>query len=230
MWMLMLTMTAQADPPYGGKEQAVEHMRGHFDAATRAVWGIARGDLDEVHEAAEELDHRTTEIPVTWRGKVDGMRSAARRLSTSSTVAGASARMGTLAESCSNCHESVPGGPKLAPVQQQMGERDPASDHARAWYWLWLGLSMSDDAAWSSGAQALGAAPEHEKTADQAASWAALGERARAAKLGERGFVFRQAMSACARCHDDAGVKLDAKLDLGDETVLTPGASGPPAE
>lgn len=230
MWILMLTLTAQAEPPYGSKEAAVAHMRGHFDAATRGVWGVARGDLDAVHEAAEVLDHRTKDIPVTWFGKVGAMQSAARRLVEAETLQGAAARLDTLAESCAHCHESVPDGPTLSPEQQTMSDRTPESDHARAWYWLWLGLAFNDDAAWSSGAQALGTAPEKRGTADKAKAYAKLGERARAATADERAFVFRQTLTSCSSCHAVARVRLDAEPNVGMTISATPGSSGPPSE
>jgi len=206
-------------------------MRGHFDAATRTAWGVARGDLETVREAASELDHRTRNVPVDWFGKIDLMRSAARRLTEARTLQGASARVGTLAESCSYCHRSVTQGPELAATQQQMTDRSPESDHARSWYWLWLGLTLADDTAWSNGAAAAGTAPAHPGTEKQVERYALLGERAREVTTAEeRAFVFRETLGTCARCHAVAGVRLSGELDVGAEIATAPGASGPPAE
>lgn len=227
----MLTWTAQAEPPYGSQEKAVEHMREHFDSATRVAWGVARGDVSTVHEAAGELDHYTRNVPVSWFGKVDLMRTAARRLTNVKTVEKAAARLGTLSESCSYCHESVKDGPTLSPEQQRMGNRTPESDHRRAWYWMWLGLTLGDDTAWRNGAAAHGTAPTHPGTEEQLAQYARIGERAReVTDASDRGVVFRQTMSSCARCHAIAGVRLEKAFDVGAEIAATPGASSPPAE
>lgn len=227
-WMLL--WTAQAAPPYGSKEEAVEHMRDHFDSATRVAWAVARGDIDDVHEAAEELDHRTKDVPVTWFGKLDLMRSAARRLQVAKTADGAAARMGTLAESCSYCHQTVSDGPELAPAQQRMTERSPESDHAKSWYYMWLGIGLADDAAWRSGAYAH-SAPAHPGTEKLVKQYEKLGQRAReATDAGDRGVIFRQTLGSCARCHAIAGVRLDETFDVGSAINTAPGASGPPAE
>ena len=231
MWIWMLMWTAQAAPPYGSKEEAVEHMRDHFDAATNTAWAVARGDIADVQAAAKVLDHRTRDVPVTWFGKIDLMRTAARRLMDVRTVDGAAARVGTLAESCSYCHQSVGDGPTLAPAQQTMADRSAQSDHARSWYWLWLGVTFADDAAWRSGAQASGTAPAAPGTDKQVARYAKLGQRATEVQSNEdRAFAFRQILGSCARCHAVAGVRLSETFDLGDDISATPGASGPPAE
>ncbi len=219
LWGVVGMAGASEKAPFGGPGETIQHMHGHFEAASRAVWSATLGDLDKVREAGADLTYREKDLPISWRRYFNQMRRAAKRLEKAEDLPEAAARTAALGQTCADCHVGVVGGPTLKPSQAKITGSRSQQDHALAWYWLWLGVVMADERAWTNGAAAMHLPPTREGTEDLRAAYAALAEEAQAVPEERRDNVFGEVLATCAACHDAAGVALTPPpaSDDGDE-------------
>jgi mono/diheme cytochrome c family protein len=181
-------------------------MRQHARAAHTMRAAVIGGQLEEARRAASQIasDEWTPHLQLNYSLYVSAVRSAARAVQTSKSLADAAEGLGELGATCAACHRNV-GAPSRswAVATGEVGNLRMAA-HARAEQALWDGLVNSSDASWSSGARELLEAPELDsddeemsllarRTRDQA--------REAATATSTRGDVYGRIVATCSSCH-----------------------------
>ena len=204
-------------PPPGSPLDRV--MKAHFKDALLIRQAVIEGRPERAAEPAaalKDLDDDLDKLPKGWRGFVERMQDAARRITDSTSSAQAAAAAADLGVSCGMCHETH-GGPKAsnepAPLEgttldSRMKRHGWAADR------LWEGLFVPSDAAWGAGAAALSTAPfpkeilkaggVHARSA--ASEFGKLVAKAPAQKTAEqRAALYAQMLVTCGACHSATG-------------------------
>ena len=205
MWLWAGCIGSGWAGPFGA--ELTEHMDGHFASATDAAWYVALGDLEQVRRAANELDHDMPAVmPRSFKPYNRAMRSAARDVARAEDIPAAAQATARLAESCAGCHRGVQDGPVLSPEEARMQVLTPRGQHALAPYWLWVGLVMPSDDAWSNGASAMMGSPARAGSEPYAEAYEQLAQRTKTAAPGERAALWADIIGRCKACHDASGV------------------------
>jgi mono/diheme cytochrome c family protein len=197
------------------------HMAANFYVAIQARDGVIAGSLIQAKEAAVKLAEQdyTTVLPPDWMPGVQRMQDAARQLANVEDVQSAANGVAALAATCGECHASgkvkgARGG--VVPPDLNFGAAEDMKArmqrHQRAASGFWYGLTVPNDAAWNSAAQALLDAPmtpvDAQGKAVDAATVAKVEKVREIAKrslnvtdVGERTKLYAEFLGTCAHCH-----------------------------
>lgn len=208
------TSQAKPDvPPPGSPLDRV--MKAHFQDALLIRQAVIQGNPARASEPAavfKDLQDDLDKLPKGWRGFVERMQEAARRVTDSTSSAQAAAAAADLGVSCGMCHQahggpkasSVPPPPDATNIEGRMKRHVWAADR------LWEGLFVPSESSWNAGAKALSAAPfpddvlkaggVHARSA--ASEFAKLVSQAPAKKTAdERATLYAQMLVTCGACH-----------------------------
>jgi hypothetical protein len=208
------TSQAKPDvPPPGSPLDRI--MKAHFQDALLIRQAVIQGNPARASEPAavfKDLQDDLDKLPKGWRGFVERMQEAARRVTDSTSSAQAAAAAADLGVSCGMCHQAH-GGPKasgepIPPEGTTIASR--MKRHVWAADRLWEGLFVPSEGAWNAGAKALSAAPfpnevlkaggVHARSA--ASEFAKLVSQAPAKKTSnERAALYAQMLVTCGACH-----------------------------
>lgn len=200
-------------PPPGSPFDRV--MKAHFQDALLIRQAVIQGEPARAAEPAavfKDLQDDLDKLPKGWRGFVERMQEAARRVTDSTSSAQAAAAAADLGVSCGMCHQahggppasSAPLPPEATTLESRMKRHVWAADR------LWEGLFVPSDGAWNAGAKALSTAPfpdavlknggVHARSA--ASEFAKLVSQAPTKKTAdERAALYAQMLVTCGACH-----------------------------
>lgn len=200
-------------PPPGSPLDRV--MKAHFQDALLIRQAVIQGNPARASEPAavfKDLQNDLDKLPKGWRGFVERMQEAARRVTDSTSSAQAAAAAADLGVSCGLCHQAH-GGPK-ASSEPAPAEGTTLESRMKRHVWaadrLWEGLFVPSDGAWTAGAKALSAAPfpnevlkaggVHARSA--AGEFTRLVSQAPGKKTAdERAALYAQMLVTCGACH-----------------------------
>lgn len=208
-----------------GAESRPDTLRGHmasnFYLAMQARDGVIAGSLIQAKEAAVQLAEQdySTVLPPDWLPGVENMQDAARALADVQDVQTAANAVAALAATCGDCHVSgrvsgARGG--VVPPDLGFGNSEDMKArmqrHQMAASGFWYGLTVPDDKAWNSAAQALLDAPMtpvddkgNAVNTDTVAKVEKVREIAKRAlgitDMGQRTALYGEFLGTCAHCH-----------------------------
>ncbi len=184
------------------------HMQEHFSAATDGVWYLANGRLQTMRTRVAQLVHAPHEdLPEPLSPFATELSEVAGRWAASSDPGAAARLSAEVATRCAACHQASGALPPLDEDDIELVNLDARGKHSLAPYYLWVGLILPSDLAWTSGAAHLGVDDELALGTVGGEAYAALGQRARDAATDERAEVWGQVLASCAGCHESVRVE-----------------------
>ena len=190
----------------------------HFGRARALREAVIAGELEDLRAPATWLSEQinAATFPARWRGHVEALQGAARRLVAVETMDAAGAEVAAIAGACGACHEDLKSGPRLTipPLPEHVpGTGAHMARHQWAAERMWEGLVIPSDEAWRQGAAALAEAPLAAESVSENVELPeeALAMRERVHGLGARGQsvgeraervkIYGEFVAACATCH-----------------------------
>ena len=216
MISLLLTVAFAVTPaPAAPDEVPAVHQRmaQHYLIATNARAAVLRGDVDEAKTQGKALaDLKADGLPETWLPHLEQMSQAGRELSSVPNIPMAGQAMGRIATICSDCHQTLGGGPVLsatAAPPPAWTEETHMPRHLWASEWIWLGILANNDQAVLRGAASLAEepvvnpSPTHEPwIAEREAEVHRIAKEMVAAKdLAGRRDLYGDLIAQCGSCH-----------------------------
>ncbi|MFO0636429.1 MAG: hypothetical protein U0168_26665 [Nannocystaceae bacterium] len=193
------------------------HMPSHFADVMALHGALLRGDLEQGRTAAAALlAERESVVLAEWAPHLYAMEAAAREVTQSRDVAGASMAAAELAGSCGACHRALGAAlddaRALTPPPSDGDTETVMRRHAWAFDRLWEGLVLPSDRAWTAGAAAFVALPECPQPPTEERddgdirrareTLQTLEQRAREAQTPEqRVQVYGAMLPTCSGCH-----------------------------
>lgn len=189
-------------------------MKAHFRDALLIRQAVIDGTPERASAPATVLVELQAldELPAGWRGFVERMQDAARRITDSTSSAQAAAAAADLGVSCGMCHETH-GGPK-ASAEPAPEAGTTLENRMKAHVWaserLWEGLYVPSDQAWKAGAARLSTAPFPEEllkaggvhARSAASEFVKLAARAPSKKtVDARAKLYAEMLVTCGACH-----------------------------
>ena len=202
--------------------ERLAQMEHHFREVGLIHEAVIRGDLQAVRQPAKRLAEAEAPrgLVAPTEPQVAAMRLAAKRAADAPDLASAAAATASMLLSCGECHRAAgtmpaaptPKRPEIAGAVGHMIEHQRAADE------MLEGLFVPSQSQWNSGVTRIAGAPlesqslprdkkltpEIRKAEERVHQ---LGERARqATEWKDRGDVYAQMLTTCARCHSLHGV------------------------
>ena len=215
---------ASVSAPAGSASPTVPTlMKRHFEKSTEMKAALIRGDLEEFKKASVWLaEHEiSADLPVSWKQHVEGMKDSAHAGRDAADLDRAGLALGSMGRACATCHEQL-GSPEVA-VSAPPAEGSGAQPHMLRHQWaadrMWEGLMAPNEDAWVKGSEALADAAlgeravAGEKSVPKEVVTLAkqvhdLANKARTAKMADRGKTYGAFLATCASCHSKLGVKM----------------------
>lgn len=208
----------EPDAPAPSEASLEFTMEQHFDEVSEIKNALISGELDTVHEVAERLVARQSEleVPLAWRPHTTDLLQAAQAVVDAPDLATAASRSARVASRCGACHvalDATPTFPEALEPPEDDSVRAQMERHRWATDRLWEGIVGPSEVAWIQGSEMFPRVPgcgttfEGDSETFQAlcTKVVALGGRARhASHAQDRVRLYGEILGTCAACHQPA--------------------------
>lgn len=222
-------------PTAGGRHrEVVAHMREHFLRVLAVRDAVIAGDLAAAREPARWLaEHGAPrDVPDPWIPYITDLRVLSAGLVEAESVGELARSVGVVAGTCQACHDGLSVRIEYLPGLPPRAQDPRGRMHRHEWAMerLWNGLVMPNELAWERGAEALIESPfapsfflgdieTRTELAARSQQLQQLGQRAAEADKLDRGRLYGELLTTCARCHQLAGVQVGRSLEPALESM-----------